>query len=92
MHIITGILRRMNRHFLAHSMKKFKSIVLIGSTYVKHIISPKTKFPEIVMETICFDPSSEPSQRDGSDEGPQYMFLCKTNQNIPNYHQIPPLI
>ena len=33
--------------------------------------------------TICCDPSSEPSQRDGSDEGSQHMFLCRINKNYP---------
>ena len=27
-----------------------------------------------LIETICYDPSSEPSRRDGSDEGSQRMF------------------
>ena len=30
---------------------------------------------------ICCDPSSEPSCRDGSDEGSQHMFLCRINKN-----------
>ena len=28
-----------------------------------------------LIETICCDPSSEPSLRDGSDEGSQRMYL-----------------
>ena len=32
-----------------------------------------------LMETICCDPSSEPSRRDGSDEGLQHMFSCRIN-------------
>ena len=28
-------------------------------------------------ETICCDPSLEPSRRDGSNEGPQYIFMEK---------------
>ena len=34
-------------------------------------------------ETIRFDPSSEPSRRDSSDEGPQHMFLFRINKNYP---------
>ena len=37
----------------------------------------------LVIETICCDPSSEPSRRDGSDEGSQHMFLCRINKNYP---------
>ena len=36
-----------------------------------------------LIKTICCDPSSEPSFQDGSDEGSQYMFLCRTNKNYP---------
>ena len=45
-----------------------------------------------LIETICCDPSSEPSRQDGSDEGLQHMFLFTINKNIHNYHQILPLI
>ena len=34
-------------------------------------------------ETICCDPSSEPSCQDGSDEGSQHMFSCRINKNYP---------
>ena len=34
-------------------------------------------------KTICCDPLFKPSQRDGSDDGSQYMFLCRNNQNYP---------
>ena len=44
------------------------------------------------METICCDPSSEPSRRDGSDEGHNIRFNAELTQIIPNYHQILPLI
>ena len=33
-----------------------------------------------LIETICCDPSSEPSRQDGSDEGSQHMFLCRINK------------
>ena len=33
-----------------------------------------------LIKTICCDPSSEPSHRDGSDEGSQHMFLCRSNK------------
>ena len=36
-----------------------------------------------LIKTICSDPSSEPSRRDGSDEGSQHMFLCRINKNYP---------
>ena len=42
--------------------------------------------------TLCCDPSSEPSQRDGSAEGSQHMFCVKLTKIIPYYHQILPLI
>ena len=35
-----------------------------------------------LIETVCCDPTPEPSHRDGSDEGSQHMFLCR----IKNYH------
>ena len=41
-----------------------------------------------LIETICCNPSSEPSRQDGSDEGSQHMFLCRIKRIIPNYHQI----
>ena len=36
-----------------------------------------------LIENICCDPSSEPSRRDGSDEGSQLMFLRRMNKNYP---------
>ena len=36
-----------------------------------------------LIETICCDPSSEPSHRDSSDEESQHMFICKINKNYP---------
>ena len=36
-----------------------------------------------LIETICCDPSSGPSHRDGSDEGSQHMFISRTNKNYP---------
>ena len=35
-----------------------------------------------LIETICCDPSCE-QFKDGSDEGPQHMFLCRTDKNYP---------
>ena len=32
-----------------------------------------------LIETICCDPSSEPSLRDGSDGGSQYVFIQMQN-------------
>ena len=36
-----------------------------------------------LIETIGCDPSSEPSHRDGSDEGSQHMVLCRINKIYP---------
>ena len=36
-----------------------------------------------LIETIVCDPSSEPSRRDGSDEGSQHRFLYRTDKNYP---------
>ena len=41
---------------------------------------------------MCFDPSSEPSHRDSSDEGSQHMFDAELTKIIPNYHQMLPFI
>ena len=41
-----------------------------------------------LIETICCDPSSELSSRDGSDEGSQHMFYAELIKIITNYHQI----
>ena len=44
-------------------------------------------------ETICYDPSSELSHRDGSDEGGQNIsFYAELIKIIHIYHQILPLI
>ena len=41
----------------------------------------------------CCDHSSEPSRRDGSDEGLQHIFYVEiTKKKIHNYNQIPLLI
>ena len=41
---------------------------------------------KIYVENICCEPSSEPSHRDGSDEGSQHMVLMR---NKKNYHLLP---
>ena len=46
----------------------------------------------ILIETICCDPSSALSHRDGSDEGSQYTFYAEFTKIMPNNHQILPLI
>ena len=33
-----------------------------------------------LIETICCDPSSEPSEQDGLDKGSQHTFLCRINK------------
>ena len=40
------------------------------------------------IETLCCDSSSEPSRRDGSDEGSQLCFYAELTKGIPYYHQI----
>ena len=35
------------------------------------------------IETICCDPSSEPSHGDGSDKESQHVVLCRINKNYP---------
>ena len=35
-----------------------------------------------LIESICCDPSSEPSRRDGSDKGSQHMFVCRMKKKI----------
>ena len=37
-----------------------------------------------LIKTICCDPSSEPSHRDGSDEWSQHTFFCRINKNYPS--------
>ena len=39
------------------------------------------------IENVYCDPSSEPSRRDGSDEGSQHMFLAELTKNFPNYNK-----
>ena len=43
----------------------------------------------ILHKNICCDPSSEPSRREGSEEGSQYMVWMR---NKKNYYQILALI
>ena len=45
-----------------------------------------------LVETTCCDPSSEPSLRDGSDEGSQHMFYAEFTKIGHYYHQILRLI
>ena len=46
--------------------------------------SSETIFYFFFTENICCDPSLEPSQRDGSNEGSQHTFLCRWNVSL-NY-------
>ena len=41
-----------------------------------------------LIKTVCCDPSSELSRRDGSDEGHKICFKAEITKIIPNYHQI----
>ena len=43
----------------------------------------KDNFFFFFIETLCCDPSSEPSHQDGLDDGSQHMFLCRINKNYP---------
>ena len=43
----------------------------------------KTTMQQCNSENIHCDPSLEPSQRDGSNEGSQYMFLWSNKENYP---------
>ena len=36
------------------------------------------------IKNICCDPSSEPSRRDGSDEGSQHMISVRNKKNYPS--------
>ena len=38
----------------------------------------------ILHKTVCCDPSSEPSRRDGSDEGSQDMVSRRNKKNYPS--------
>ena len=44
---------------------------------------PVTGLVLLSHQNICYDPSSEPSQWDGSDEGSQHMTLCRINKYYP---------
>ena len=44
----------------------------------------------LIIRAICYDPSSEPSHRDGSDEESQYMFYADKTIIISKYHQNTP--
>ena len=41
-----------------------------------------------LIKTVCCDPSSELSRRDGSDEGHKTCFKAEITKITPNYHQI----
>ena len=41
-----------------------------------------------LIKTVCCDPSSEMSPRDGSDEGHNIYFQAELTKIIPSYHQI----
>ena len=41
-----------------------------------------------LIKTVCYDPSSEMSSRDGSDEGHNIYFQAELTKIIPSYHQI----
>ena len=38
----------------------------------------------ILHKNLCCDPSSEPSRRDGSDEGSQHMVSMRNKKNYPS--------
>ena len=41
------------------------------------------QFFYFLIETVCCDPSTEPSHQDSSDEGSQHRILCRTDKNYP---------
>ena len=41
-----------------------------------------------LIKTVCCDPSSELSRRDGSDDGHNICFQAELTNIIPSYHQI----
>ena len=63
--------------FLSNDYDKLKLIFKPGRALVKMVIFL------FLIETICCDPSSEPSQRDGSYEGSEHIFLLRINKNYP---------
>ena len=44
----------------------------------------RDNFLLILHKNICCDPSSEPSCRDGSDEGSQHMVSMRNKENYPS--------
>ena len=54
----------------------------------EYLVIIRENFCLILHINICCDPSSEPSQRDASDEWSQHMVSIR---NKKNYHQILPL-
>ena len=50
----------------------------------------KVLFFLFLNENICCDPSLEPSQQDGSNDGSQYMFLWKNMDNYPETVPVTP--
>ena len=44
----------------------------------------KDDFLLLLHKNICCDPSSEPSRRDGSDEGSQHMVSMRNKINYPS--------
>ena len=59
----------------------------------EYLMIIERKFFLFLTETICYDPSPEPSGPDSSDEGKNNIyFYAELTKIIPNYHQILPLI
>ena len=49
----------------------------------EYLVIIRDNFVQILVKNICCDPSSEPSGRDGSDEGSQHMVSFKNKKNYP---------
>ena len=49
----------------------------------EYLVIIEGQFFFFLIETICCDLSSEPSQQDSSDEDSQHMFLCRNDKDYP---------
>ena len=52
-------------------------ILFVNSAYKTYVVTPHLN----CLINICCDPSSEPSLRDGSDDGSQYMVSMRHKKN-----------
>ena len=67
-------------------LKFLCSLVSVGARALGkrgYLIIIEGYFFLFLIETLHCDPSSEPSRRDGSDEGSQCIFVCRIKENYP---------